>query len=63
MRARVRWHDCVEHMLASGVTRFVEIGPGNVLAKLMKRRAKGTKVLSVRDVDTLQAFLQEEEAR
>lgn len=63
MRARVRWHDCVEHMLASGVTRFVEIGPGNVLAKLLKRRAKGAQVLSVRDVDTLKAFLQEEEAR
>ena len=31
MRSRVRWHDCVEHMLESGVTRFVEIGPGNVL--------------------------------
>jgi len=61
MRARVRWHDCVEHMLANGVTRFVEIGPGNVLAKLLKRRAKGAKVLSVRDVDTLKAFLSEEE--
>jgi len=58
MRARVRWHDGVEHMLASGVKRFVEIGPGNVLAKLLKRRAgKEASVLSVRDVGTLEAFL------
>ncbi|NLT97399.1 MAG: ACP S-malonyltransferase, partial [Christensenellaceae bacterium] len=59
MRARVRWHDNVEHMLASGVTRFVEIGPGNVLAKLLKRRAREAEVLSVRDVDTLEVFLRE----
>jgi [acyl-carrier-protein] S-malonyltransferase len=60
MRARVRWHDSVEHMLANGVTRFVEIGPGNVLAKLLKRRAgKDASVLSVRDVNTLEAFLRE----
>jgi len=60
MRARVRWHDSVEHMLADGVTRFVEIGPGNVLAKLLKRRAgKDASVLSVRDVGTLEAFLRE----
>jgi [acyl-carrier-protein] S-malonyltransferase len=60
MRARVRWHDSIEHMLANGVTRFVEIGPGNVLAKLLKRRAgKEAAVLSVRDVGTLEAFLSE----
>ena len=59
MRARVKWHDSVEHMLANGVTRFVEIGPGNVLAKLLKRRAKEAQVLSVRDVGTLEAFLSE----
>jgi hypothetical protein len=38
----------------------VEIGPGNVLAKLLKRRAgKEAAVLSVRDVSTLEAFLSE----
>lgn len=60
MRARVRWHDGVEHMLADGVTRFVEIGPGNVLAKLLKRRAgKAASVKSVGDAETLEAFLSE----
>ena len=60
MRARVRWHDGVEHMLADGVTRFVEIGPGNVLAKLLKRRAgKAASVKSVGGAKTLEAFLSE----
>jgi [acyl-carrier-protein] S-malonyltransferase len=58
MCSRVKWHDCIEHMIASGVERFVEVGPGNVLSKLVKRRVeKGTTVESVRDLSTLQKFL------
>lgn len=58
MRSRVRWHDCTEHMIASGTERFVEIGPGNVLSKMLKRRVdKGVEVVSVRDRDTLEKFL------
>ena len=58
MRSRVRWHDCTEHMIADGVERFVEIGPGNVLSKMLKRRVdKGVEVVSVRDRDTLEKFL------
>ncbi len=57
MRSRVRWHDCIEHMIASGVDRFVEIGPSNVLSKMLKRRVeKGTTVVSVRDAATLEDF-------
>ncbi len=60
MRSRVRWHDCTEHMFANGVTRFVEVGPGNVLAKLLKRRAGGgAEVKSVRDAETLKKYLDE----
>jgi malonyl CoA-acyl carrier protein transacylase len=58
MRSRVRWHDCVEHMLVSGVTRFVEIGPGNVLSKMLKRRVGAEiEVFSVSNVASLEAFL------
>jgi len=60
MHSRVRWHDCTEHMIAQGVTRFVEIGPGNVLSKMLKRRVdKDVKVASVRDRATLERFLGE----
>ncbi|MEZ4508164.1 MAG: [acyl-carrier-protein] S-malonyltransferase, partial [Eubacteriales bacterium] len=53
-----RWHDCVEGMLASGVTRFVEIGPGGVLSKMLKRRVgKDAALYSVQDEASLEAFL------
>jgi [acyl-carrier-protein] S-malonyltransferase len=58
MCTRVRWYECVEHMIASGVERYVEVGPSNVLSKLVKRRAdKSAVVESVRDAVTLQKFL------
>lgn len=59
MRSRVKWHDCIEHMIAQGVDRFVEIGPSNVLSKMLKRRVeKSTQVHSVRDAATLEKFLE-----
>ena len=59
MNTRVRWHDCVEHMLASGVTRFVEIGPGGVLSKMLKRRvSREIQLFSVQDEASLVAFLE-----
>ncbi len=55
---RVRWHDTVEHMLKAGVTRFVEVGPGNVLTKMLKRRAgRDAALYSVRDAASLSSFL------
>ena len=62
MNTRVRWHDCVEHMLAHGVTRFVEIGPGGVLTKMLKRRvSREIALFSVQDAPSLEAFLRAEE--
>jgi [acyl-carrier-protein] S-malonyltransferase len=61
MCSRVRWHDCVEHLVASGVERYVEVGPSNVLSKLVKRRAGiSAAVKSVRDLATLEKFLSEQ---
>jgi [acyl-carrier-protein] S-malonyltransferase len=37
----VRWAASVSNMVAAGVDRFVEIGPGKVLATLNKRNAPG----------------------
>lgn len=59
MCSRVRWHDCIEHMLAAGTGRFVEVGPSNVLTKMLKRRAgRDTSIASVRDRETLENFLE-----
>jgi [acyl-carrier-protein] S-malonyltransferase len=49
-------------MADSGITHALEIGPGKVLAGLVKRIAKEIKVLSVGDlasIDRLPAFLSE----
>ena len=40
----VRWRETFTALHESGATRFVEIGPGQVLARLAKRIVKGTKV-------------------
>lgn len=58
----VRWEESVRFMASHGVTHALEIGPGKVLAGLVKRITKQIKVLSVGDrasLDSLPAFLAE----
>jgi [acyl-carrier-protein] S-malonyltransferase len=52
--ATVRWTDCMERMLALGCDLFLELGPGGVLAGLLQRTRKGSEILSVSDVVSLQ---------
>lgn len=35
----VRWGECLARMIASGISRFVEVAPGDVLTKLSRRIA------------------------
>ncbi|MDP9001482.1 MAG: ACP S-malonyltransferase [Myxococcota bacterium] len=49
----VRWEDGMRAMAGAGVTHALEIGPGKVLAGLMKRIAKHVQVLSVGDMTSL----------
>jgi [acyl-carrier-protein] S-malonyltransferase len=49
----VRWEASVRLMVERGVTHALEIGPGKVLAGLVKRIAKDVKVLSVGDAASL----------
>ena len=54
----VRWVESVQKMIAMGVKRFVEIGPGNVLTGLIKRIDGNVELINVSDVPTLEAFLE-----
>lgn len=51
----VRWEQTVRYLEAEGVTHALEIGPGKVLAGLVKRATKALKVHSVSDVASLEA--------
>ncbi len=55
----VRWADTVRAMIASGVTTFVECGPGRVLTSLGKRieRRPELRMLAIDDPDSLAAAL------
>jgi [acyl-carrier-protein] S-malonyltransferase len=52
----VRWEDSVKRLAAEGVNTFVEVGPGTVLAGLVKKIAPGAAVFSVQAPDDLAAF-------
>jgi [acyl-carrier-protein] S-malonyltransferase len=51
----VRWHESMQWLVSQGFTRFIELGPGNVLSSLMKRIHKDAEILSVSDSATLAA--------
>ncbi len=47
--APVRWEDVVKRLIAEGATTFVELGPGTVLAGLIKKIDRSVRVTSVED--------------
>jgi [acyl-carrier-protein] S-malonyltransferase len=55
--APVRWQDVVTRLVSEGTTRFVEIGPGSVLAGLIRKIDRSVPVISVGDGDGLDAAL------
>jgi len=51
----VRWLDCIERLAGLGCDFFIELGPGGVLAGLLRRARKGVEVMSVSDSASVQA--------
>jgi [acyl-carrier-protein] S-malonyltransferase len=51
MQSPVNWTGSVQTMIAAGVTSFVELGPGAVLAGLNKRISRETPTLSLAELD------------
>ncbi|MGA2266526.1 MAG: ACP S-malonyltransferase [Phycisphaerae bacterium] len=50
----VRWQQSMEFLLVAGVERFYEIGPGRVLAGLMKRINRRAEVTCINSVQALE---------
>lgn len=53
----VRWIECIQAMAAQGVTHLVELGPGRVLAGLVRRIDRGIVVVNVEDPASLDKAL------
>jgi len=49
----VRWLDCMERLVNLGCEFFIELGPGGVLAGLLRRTRKEVDVMSVSDADSM----------
>jgi [acyl-carrier-protein] S-malonyltransferase len=52
----VRWEDVVRRLAAEGVTTCIELGPGSVLAGLIKKIDRSIKVFSIEDETGLAAL-------
>jgi len=49
----VRWIDCMQRLIDLGCDFFIELGPGNVLAGLLKRTNREIAVISIGDAESL----------
>jgi [acyl-carrier-protein] S-malonyltransferase len=49
----VRWEDVMRQLVAAGATRFIEVGPGNVLCGLGRKAARDAQFLNVERPDDL----------
>jgi [acyl-carrier-protein] S-malonyltransferase len=52
----VRWTESIARMLQDGVEAFVELGPGNVLAGLNRRNAKGFPTASIGTPENIESW-------
>jgi [acyl-carrier-protein] S-malonyltransferase len=49
----VQWQQSVETMIARGVTTFFEMGPGEMLTKLIKRISPGAQTFNISNAQTI----------
>lgn len=54
----VRWTESMKVFLERGETLFIELGPGGVLAGLMRRIDRGATVLKVENAESLEAAIE-----
>jgi len=52
----IQWQSSVEYMISQGVSTFIEIGPGRVLAGLIKRIDRSVKILNIGNAESVRNF-------
>ena len=57
LTSAVRWAESVGTLVGLGVTEFIELGPGTVLAGLNRRNAKGTTTWSAGDPESMESLV------
>ncbi|MDJ0745147.1 MAG: ACP S-malonyltransferase [Xenococcaceae cyanobacterium MO_167.B27] len=53
MTGSVRWREIMRRLTTEGITKAVEVGPGKVLAGLLKRSCKGIELVNVETAEQL----------
>ncbi len=53
----ILWQKCMERLIADGVEKFYEIGPGRVLTGLMRRINRKIKVVNISTVQAIEKLL------
>lgn len=49
----VQWKKSIDYMVGSGVSNFIEVGPGKTLSGMVKRINRDAKITSVGDIDSI----------
>ena len=60
----VQWTRSIEYLRDAGVTTFIEIGPGQALASMIKRIIKGAKIINIgngAEIEKAVAYIREME--
>ena len=50
----VKWREIMQNMIIDGYSKFIEIGPGNVLTNLIKRTSKNIHAFSISKIEDLE---------
>ena len=53
----VQWQRSVEYMVGNGVSTFIELGPGKVLAGLIRRIDKSVKIINIGDAEAVRGVI------
>ena len=55
--SRVRWRESVNYMIQNDVNEFIEIGPGKVLAGLVKKIDKNVSIMNINSTDDVKNII------